>query len=59
VFLGGAGLAVWFGGWLFAVVTVWRPPPAWARHLQAWPWLWLLLGAMALNWLYLGLAFPR
>ena len=59
VFLGGVGLAAWFGGWLFAVVTGWRPPPAWARSLQTWPWPWLLVAAIALNWLYLGFCFPR
>ena len=59
VFLGGVGLAAWFGGWLFAAATGWRPPPAWVGRLQSWPWLWLLLAAIALNWLYLGFAFPR
>jgi hypothetical protein len=59
VFLGGVGLAAWFGGWLFAVVTGWRPPPAWARSLQTWPLPWLLVAAIALNWLYLGFCFPR
>ncbi len=58
-FLGVAAIAAWFVGWLLARATGWQIPVAWRRRFQSWPWGWLLLAAVALNWIYLWFTFPR
>jgi hypothetical protein len=58
-FLGVVAIGMWFVGWLFSRATGWQMPAEWRRRLQAWPWGWLLLVAVALNWIYLWFTFPR